>query len=124
MIYLDTHVVLWLYAGEVERLSAGARNAIEANDVRISPAVVLELQYLHEIGRLKPIAAEVVNALARDIDLRVCDRPFYKIVNEAIAETWSRDPFDRLIAANAKEQRAILVTKDERIRQNYLLSVW
>ena len=124
MIYLDTHVVIWLYEGTVEKLSATARNSIESNDVRISAAVVLELQYLHEIGRLKPIAAEVVNALATDIDLRVCDRPFYKIVNEALAENWGRDPFDRLIVANAKEQRAMLVTKDERIRQNYLLSVW
>jgi PIN domain nuclease of toxin-antitoxin system len=52
VIYLDTHVVAWLYAGELGRLSQFASERIEAEDVLISPMVVLELTYLHEIERL------------------------------------------------------------------------
>ena len=50
--YLDTHVVAWLYEGLVEKLSSPARQAIEDSTLLFSPMVELELQYLHEIGRL------------------------------------------------------------------------
>ncbi|MSU25039.1 MAG: hypothetical protein EXS32_14625 [Opitutus sp.] len=50
MIYLDTHVVVWLSAGEVARLGARARVAIETQELRVSPMVLLELQYLRSRG--------------------------------------------------------------------------
>ena len=51
MIHLDTHVVVWLYAGRTDLLSAAAVEAIEEHSMAISPIVLLELEYLHEIGR-------------------------------------------------------------------------
>jgi len=52
MIYLDTHVVIWLYARKGEGLSTRARRLIEDEpEIAISPMVLLELDYLHEIGR-------------------------------------------------------------------------
>ena len=52
MIYLDTHVVLWLYLRKGEGLSGRARQLIEYEPViLISPMILLELDYLHEIGR-------------------------------------------------------------------------
>jgi PIN domain nuclease of toxin-antitoxin system len=49
MIYLDTHVVLWLYLRKGEGLSGRARQLIEYEDVIIiSPMILLELDYLHE----------------------------------------------------------------------------
>ena len=124
MIYLDTHVLVRLYLGEVEGLSAGARSAIEANDLVASPAAVLELEFLHEIGRLRPAASKVVSALAQEVGLRVCELPFRVVVEHALKENWGRDPFDRLIVANAKARNAPLVTKDERIRRQYPRAVW
>jgi len=56
-IYVDTHVVVWLHAGEVDRLSPSATTRIEDDDVVVSPAVLLELKLLQEIGRI-PLAAE------------------------------------------------------------------
>ena len=54
MIYLDTHVVLWLYALRGEGLSRRACQLIEESvTVLISPMVLLELAYLYEIDRLK-----------------------------------------------------------------------
>lgn len=52
MIYLDTHVVIWLYIGDSTRFSETAKKAIEEHDLLISPLVTLELTYLYEIGRL------------------------------------------------------------------------
>jgi PIN domain nuclease of toxin-antitoxin system len=45
-------------------------------------------------------------------------------VDCALSETWARDPFDRLIVANARARDAVLVTKDERILRHYPLAVW
>ena len=43
LIYLDSHVVAWLYAGQVELLSRRARALVEAEDLRVSPLVTLEI---------------------------------------------------------------------------------
>ena len=45
-IYLDTHVVVWLYAGETSKLSQAAEELINTNDLLISPIVLLEMNYL------------------------------------------------------------------------------
>lgn len=49
MIYLDTHVLVWLYASADKKLSPAACVAIEAaKELRISPMVLLEIDFLHE----------------------------------------------------------------------------
>lgn len=126
MIYLDTHVVFWLYAeGAGAALSPAARAAIqEAADIRISPMVRLELQYLYEVERTAVPAGPILDELAPALGLRVCDIPFALVVQEAEGMHWTRDPFDRLIVAQASVNHAALVTKDEVIRQWYPGVVW
>jgi len=122
--YLDTHVVAWLFAGEAERLSAAARAAIESDELLVSPAVVLELQYLYETKRVSTAAEVVIDDLGRRIGLQVCDLPFIDVVRRALALSWTRDPFDRLIVAQAAVRQAPLVTKDRTIRRRYRAGVW
>ena len=124
VIYLDTHVLIWLWLGESGKLGREARKAIDRNEIVAPAAAVLELEFLHELGRLKPTASKVTSTLATDIGLRVCDLPFRTIVDHALAEGWTRDPFDRLIVANAKAAGAPLVTKDARMREHYARTVW
>ena len=50
VIHLDTHVVVWLYAGDLRRFSPGARRRLGGEELRISPMVAIEIQYLHEVG--------------------------------------------------------------------------
>jgi PIN domain nuclease of toxin-antitoxin system len=122
--YLDTHVLLRLFLGDLEKLSAPARKAIEEEDLFVSPAAVLEIELLHEIGRLKPTASKLIGVLEQDLGLRVCELPFRTVVQHALKENWGRDPFDRLIVANAKANEATLVTRDEKIRRNYARAIW
>ena len=53
-----------------------------------------------------------------------CSMPFRDVAMEALQEKWTRDPFDRLIVANAKAAGAPLVTKDEHIRKHYRRAIW
>ena len=124
MIYLDTHVVVWLYAGKTELLSKTAVEYIENNDLYISPIVYLELKFLYEISRIKVAPAEILENLSASIGLSVCNKKFFQVINESISLDWTRDPFDRIIVANAIANDAVLITKDTRILENYLKACW
>jgi PIN domain nuclease of toxin-antitoxin system len=73
VIYLDTHAVIWLREGENSRFSRFAKSSIDAEtDLVVSPMVLLELENLHEIGRVKPSAKQVLEELGAEVGLRVC----------------------------------------------------
>ena len=124
MIYLDTHVVVWLYAGQTEKLSAKVRSYINENDIYISPIVSLELQYLLEVKRITPKAQTVISVLSQAIGLNVCDKNFYQIAQCAQQYSWTRDPFDRIIVAQAGLNDNTLVTKDQTILTHFEHAVW
>lgn len=124
MIYLDTHVVIWLAAGDTDQLSRRAAATIGSDDLRISPMVRLELQFLDELNRLVMKPAEIVAALEKDLGLSVCDARFDAVIHTAMANAWTRDPFDRLITAQALLADAPLVTKDQVIRKHYKKAIW
>ena len=120
MIYLDTHVVTAMDRRETKSLSRQALAAIDRDDDRrISPIVVLELEYLREINRLKAPAMNLVRDLGDAIGLRICDASFGDVAIQAAKEAWTRDPFDRIIVAQARLAKAILITRDLVIQQNY-----
>jgi PIN domain nuclease of toxin-antitoxin system len=122
--YLDTHVALWLHAGRVDLLSAKARTRVERDTLLVSPAVGLELQFLLEVGRVKVNAQAVLAPLETALGLRTCDLAFDRVVDAAMAQGWTRDPFDRLIAGHAAARGAALLTKDATIRAHYGKAVW
>ena len=124
VVYLDTHVVIWLYDALTDRLSSTARSAIEQNDVRIAWVVKLEVQYLYEIGRVRVPAETVVESLSRSIGLRLSGVPCGEIVQRALEMEWTRDVFDRLIAAESEVTASGLVTKDARMKQNLETAIW
>lgn len=124
MIYLDTHVVAWLYAGRRDLLPPMARSLIEDNDLMVSPMVAVELQYLYEVGKTKELARHVMTRLARDIGLAQCDLPYAEVVDAALDDGWTRDPFDRLIVSQARLRGAPLLTKDASILGHYSEAVW
>ena len=124
MIYLDTHVVVWLYSGETDLFSSTASRLIEDNELLISPMVLLELQYLMEIKRIIVEPAIIFDNLAETVGLQKCRSSFGRVIAESMGITWTKDPFDRIITATAAMHNAILLTKDEQIRQEYSRALW
>ena len=124
MIYIDTHIAVWLYAGQVEKLSNRAKGLLNENEIYISAIVRLELQYLTEIQRITVGANAIVSDLSNRIGLKICDKNFNSIVNHSMDLSWTRDPFDRIIVANAALNNDALVTKDQNILQNYTKALY
>ena len=123
MTFLDTHVVLWLYA-EPKHIPSSVQVRLDAGDLVISPMVRLELAFLHEIGRVLDEAASVLCVLERDLDLYVHTAGWARATEAAAYLSWTRDPFDRLIVTHALVYAAPLCSRDRTIRDNYRHAFW
>lgn len=124
MIYLDTHILVWLYAGLLEKFSQSIKAFLNENEILISPIVRLELQYLYEIDRVKESSNVIVADLSDRIGIKVCQKDFNAVVSQAMKYTWTRDPFDRVIVAQAELNDNILISKDNHILENYAHARW
>ena len=124
VVHLDTHVVAWLFAGDLQRFPAAVRRLIERSSLTVSPMVELELQSLFEVGRTTQPGRTVVHDLADRIGLAVSDSPFSQVVAGAAQLDWTRDPFDRLIVGQSLLDGARLVTRDATIRKHCPTATW
>jgi PIN domain nuclease of toxin-antitoxin system len=79
----------------------------------ISPASVLEWQVIVEAGRLR-LKSPLREVLA-DVRWRVDQPPTLEWFTKAAEESWTRDPFDRLIVAHARLRGWRLATADGKI---------
>ena len=114
---LDTHFLLWLVAG-APRLQEydwlpGYR------PWGVSPLSLLEVHYLAERGRLRVDATALREAIDADPWFHVDDPPLLPVCRHAFELSWTRDPFDRLLAGHSLARRVPLITADRRIRQNH-----
>jgi len=107
-LLLDTHALIWALA-DPDELAAAARSAIErpANTVLISPASLYEINLKVSLGKLH--APELPLRLAH---AALAGRlPFHH-----------RDPFDRLLIAQAQLESLTVVTRDDHFAR-YGLSI-
>lgn len=86
--------------------------------------VLLELQFLLEVKRIKIAPLEILANLTQDIGLLASPEPHWEVMRAACQETWTRDPFDRVIVAQARLAGLPLLTRDRHIRQHYDKAFW
>jgi len=126
-LLLDTHVFLWFLAGN-SRLRAASRRRVEnkANDKFLSIASVWEMAIKVSLGKLEledPLG-EIVErgagengialiGISKDHVLRVSTLPWHH-----------RDPFDRLLAAQAMHEGMTLLTGDSAFDAYGVRRVW
>ena len=125
-VLLDTHVFLWWVNGDA-RLSARARTSVrDADEVYLSIASGWEMAIKISIGKLtlaSPVERFVaeqsaINYFSRlPIDLddvgRVARLPFHH-----------RDPFDRLLAAQALSEGLAIVSQEPVFRKYGVKRLW
>ena len=112
VILLDTHALIWLDQGHPRSrpLSKGGRS------LYISPVTLLELQCLAEAGRLRLPKGDA-QAMAVDDRWTLDDPPAASWFAAALDLSWTRDPFDRLLAAHARSRGWRLATADETLQK-------
>lgn len=124
LVYLDTHVVVWLYLKELNLFPSTVLTLLDTKQLTISPIILLELQYLHEIGRLKVGGEKIYSSLHKSIGLTTSSENFCDIIQYALKQSWTRDPFDRIIVAQAALNSSSLISRDETIRKHYQHAIW
>lgn len=124
MIHLDTNVVIWVATMQRERLTHPALQALSREPPTVSPMVVLELQLLHDVGRIPLHPEPVLERLRSEIGLEISQTGFDRIISAARPLAWTRDPFDRLICGAAIADGARLVTSDRHIRKHLPNAIW
>lgn len=113
-LLLDTHVVLW-WLSDDPTLSDAARSAIAdpENIVFLSAVVVWEIRIKQGIGKLVlPENFGAVLAEQRFPELAVTVQHADAI---AVLPAIHRDPFDRLLVAQAMVEKMTIVTRDSAI---------
>ncbi len=124
MIFLDAHVVVWLYSGQLDLFNPKVLKLINTEQVCISHIVKLEIQYLFEIKRVKYEPGLIIDSLIDEIGLIYSDNNFESIVRQAIHLSFTRDPFDRVIVADASINNSKLISKDGNIKKHYKNTIW
>lgn len=117
-------VAIWVAEGAASKFPARLRARLGAVGPLYSPMLYLELSFLHQVGRLKAPAAEIITKLEGLIDLRPAVSDFEKVARLAATIAWTRDPFDRMIAAHALADGVPLVTKDATMLQHCAVATW
>ena len=82
------------------------------------------VQYLHELGRVSDGPALIVKELEKTTGLAVKAGDFERTVLAALTFSWTRDPFDRILVAQAHLNTAALLSKAELIRKRYRRAFW
>jgi PIN domain nuclease of toxin-antitoxin system len=122
-LLLDTHAALWWLADDA-RLGSDAERELndETNRVLLSAAVIWEVAIKRSLGKLqapRELAATLVGAGARPLPITLDHAGAVESL------PWHhRDPFDRVLVAQALTEGAAIVSHDGRLRQYGVTIVW
>lgn len=126
-LLLDTHALLWWLTGD-ERLPATAAEAIQdpTNEILVSAASAWEISTKYRIGKL-PDATR----LASDFDAVLRSQGFQGLpitIEHArlvgLLPGPHKDPFDRMLAAQAQVEQLVLVSNEEILDLYGVVRLW
>ncbi len=115
-VLLDTHILIWALENN-PRLSENARDAITAgsNMVFVSTASAWEISIKQSIGKLKVPDNLLEELLAHRFSLLDINAEHAQLAGEL--PLIHKDPFDRMLVAQAKIEKLTLISTDPHIAQ-------
>ncbi len=109
---LDTHVFLWWLSGD-SSLGPRSREVISngMNDVYVSAATTWEISIKKALGKLK--SPDDMDAIVEEERFLKLPISLYHGQIAGALPSYHRDPFDRMLIAQAQAEGLILVTSDK-----------
>lgn len=126
-LLLDTHTFLW-WLNDDPALSGPARTAIatERNECHLSLASCWELAIKSSLGKLRlsrPVERFIPEELAAN-DFRLLPLDFRHVARVESLPFHHRDPFDRLLVAQALTEKMSLVSADAVLSAYGVERIW
>lgn len=110
-VLLDTHLLLWAL-GSPLKLSAETRKLVDTSEVYVSAASIWEISIKAALGKLKADVAQVLAALQPG-GLGLLPITGEHAARVARLPAHHKDPFDRILIAQAVTEPMILLTNDK-----------
>lgn len=119
---LDSHALLWFVAGDSRRIGKALRARIEAEATTVSAASLWEIAIKAELGKLDA---------PEDLPDRIADLGF-ELLAVGAEHAWRvrqlpphhRDPFDRILIAQAQVERLAIFTADPSFADYDVQVIW
>lgn len=127
---LDTHTYLW-FVGDDPRLPEEVKRSLEESDHRLflSAVSAFEIAIKHGLGKL-PLDVPLEELLTFQLELNRVEllpiRPVHLAAYAALPFPASghRDPFDRILVAQAKAEGLTLITRDPALAEYGIAPTW
>ena len=113
-VLLDTHFLLWSL-GSPGKLPAKARKVIQTSNAFVSAASIWEIAIKSALGKLKADPLEIVAAVG-PAGLDFLPISALHAASVAVLPSIHRDPFDRMLIAQALSENMVLLTNDSMLR--------
>ena len=122
-LLLDTHTALWFLGGD-ERLSEAAEQHLldDTNMVLLSAVVAWEVAIKTSLGKL--VVPEEYLSLLLDAGVQALPVSVEHAAAVAVLPWHHRDPFDRMLVAQASIEQAAIVSRDEALRPYGVTLIW
>lgn len=124
---LDTHALLWFLSGD-EQISSRSRKIISGpkNRCFISIASLWEIAIKIKIGKLHlALDLQELTTCLHKNNIEILTITFEHILETMELEDHHRDPFDRIIIAQGKFERLIIISKDKNFsKYDHIKLIW
>ena len=126
-LLLDTHAFIW-WSSEPEKLSKKilTTNEDDENELILSVASIWEMQIKVQLGKLEitdPLK-DLIAIYQRGNDLQILPVYLNHVLALETLPAYHRDPFDRLLIAQASAEKLVIITKDQIFKEYPVQMFW
>ena len=126
-LLLDTHVFIWMN-NSPNKLSARFCQYCEQGEDEFFLSMVTpwEIQIKQQLGKLKvaPVISKLIEKNRQENNIKLLPIELVHIETLSEIPLYHKDPFDRLLIAQARFEKMTLITADEKIRKYDIKVIW